>query len=1089
MMSTNDKESSVAGTDNRHPMLEEKFTDVENNKELADIQAINILSQGLPRHIFNTLNQTKTAKEIWENVELLMQGSGLPKQQHKEALFDKYERLQSNGNESIHDYFARFHKLINGLKIIDTEIPVHQRITKFLNNLPSYLGKYVTIVKNSKNISTARYVSLYTHLKSYEEHAMKTLSKMNQNSGNYAPAPKQTPQSTNDAMLATMNQIVNLLSGFQKQFPPTNNQLITSTNPTTQATIQAGQITTKSVQRRAPGNKGKWVATRSHGKAVICYNCRGKGHVARQCMDKKLAKDSQWFKDKALLMEDKEKGVVLDAEAEDFMADVECTAPYVEPLAITTTTTFEVSHEDAYDSDVDEAHHAATTFMANLMQTGPSNREGSNNESTFSEVHTYDDCFFDDLNHQASQEKHQEEQLDSDVDSVIDDDDDNTIPYHQYQLNNEVESVPTNVSSDIPDGISVITIVDDLSSQLTGHIKTNEEQSVVNDSLKAELERYKTKVQNLEQSADNRSPMLGKDVYDYWKSRMELYMMNRQHERMILESVENGTSLTKQERECKLYDEFDKFAYKKGESLREFYLRFSLLLNDMNIYNMKLKQFQVNTKFLNTLPPEWSKFVKLVRDLHTTNVDQLHAYLRQHEFHANEKGDDLIDAINHMMSFLTAVVTSRYPLPITRRDTLLWLLVLQRHTHQEQVETIPRNKGLLSATTAKEKDTCQNNALNQRVKWMSHDPGIAEAQTTQNVITHNAAYQADDLDAYDSDCDEINTAKVTLMANLSHYGSDDLVEYVSESQYAAVHNSNFPVQQDALILYVIEQLKTQVVNCTKINLDNKSVNETLTAELEIYKDQVEILKEGNNVDKVSDSCAQAEGFVDPDLPTHVYRLKKALHGLKQALRACPMSCGLFANEMSSTFKISMMGQMSFFSGLQVSQNPRGIFISQSKYALEILKIYGLDSSASVDTPMVEKSKLDKDRQGKLVDPTRFRGMDSGFALRAFADADYAGCQDTRRSMSGSAQFLGYKLVSWSSKKQKSTTISTTEVEYIALSGCCAKILWMRSQLSDYGFKFNKIPLYCDNQSAIALCCNNVQHSRSKHIDIRHHFIK
>ncbi|GJY49338.1 hypothetical protein Tco_0439294, partial [Tanacetum coccineum] len=110
-------------------------------------------------------------------------------------------------------------------------------------------------------------------------------------------------------------------------------------------------------------------------------------------------------------------------------------------------------------------------------------------------------------------------------------------------------------------------------------------------------------------------------------------------------------------------------------------------------------------------------------------------------------------------------------------------------------------------------------------------------------------------------------------------------------------------------------------------------------------------------------------------------------------------------------------------------------------------------------------------------------------LKAFADADYAGCHDTRRSTSGSAQFLGHRLVSWSSKKQKSTAISTTEAEYIALSGCCAQILWMRSQLRDYGFAFNKIPMYCDNQSAIALCCNSVQHSRSKHIDIRHHFIK
>nr|GEZ49350.1 retrovirus-related Pol polyprotein from transposon TNT 1-94 [Tanacetum cinerariifolium] len=115
--------------------------------------------------------------------------------------------------------------------------------------------------------------------------------------------------------------------------------------------------------------------------------------------------------------------------------------------------------------------------------------------------------------------------------------------------------------------------------------------------------------------------------------------------------------------------------------------------------------------------------------------------------------------------------------------------------------------------------------------------------------------------------------------------------------------------------------------------------------------------------------------------------------------------------------------------------------------------------------------------------------DSSVSLTAFADVDHAGCQDTRRSTSGSMQFLGERLISWSSKRQKSAAISNTEAEYIALSGCCAQILWMRSQLSDYGLAFNKIPMYCDNKSAIALCCNNVQHSRSKHIDIRYHFIK
>ncbi|GJV96940.1 hypothetical protein Tco_1548517 [Tanacetum coccineum] len=158
----------------------------------------------------------------------------------------------------------------------------------------------------------------------------------------------------------------------------------------------------------------------------------------------------------------------------------------------------------------------------------------------------------------------------------------------------------------------------------------------------------------------------------------------------------------------------------------------------------------------------------------------------------------------------------------------------------------------------------------------------------------------------------------------------------------------------------------------------------------------------------------------------------------------------------------------------------------------------MESSDPVDTLMVEKSKLDEDIQGKAMDPTHYHRMiDTLMYLTtsrpdltiAYADADHAGCQDTRRSTSGCMQLLGDRLVSWSSKRQKSTAISSTEAEYIALSGCCAQVLWMRSQLTDYGLGFNKIPMYCDNKSAIALCCNNVQHSRSKHIDIRFYFIK
>ncbi|GJU83044.1 hypothetical protein Tco_1285409 [Tanacetum coccineum] len=210
--------------------------------------------------------------------------------------------------------------------------------------------------------------------------------------------------------------------------------------------------------------------------------------------------------------------------------------------------------------------------------------------------------------------------------------------------------------------------------------------------------------------------------------------------------------------------------------------------------------------------------------------------------------------------------------------------------------------------------------------------------------------------------------------------------------------------------------------------------------------------------------------------------------------------------------MSMMGKMSLFLGLQISQSPRGIFINQSKYAYEIVKKYGLHSIDFADTPMIENKKLDEDIQGKPVDATLYCGMigslmyltssrpdlnyvvclcawyqakptekhlqavkrifrylngtihmglwyskDTDMSLTAYADADHVGCQDTRRSTSGSAQFLGDKLVSCSSKKQKSTAISNSSV--------------------------------LRQKSTIALCCNNVQHSRAKDIDIRYHFIK
>ncbi|GJU37819.1 retrovirus-related pol polyprotein from transposon TNT 1-94 [Tanacetum coccineum] len=206
--------------------------------------------------------------------------------------------------------------------------------------------------------------------------------------------------------------------------------------------------------------------------------------------------------------------------------------------------------------------------------------------------------------------------------------------------------------------------------------------------------------------------------------------------------------------------------------------------------------------------------------------------------------------------------------------------------------------------------------------------------------------------------------------------------------------------------------------------------------------------------------SQPDGFVDQDNLNHVYKLKKALYGLKQWYDL------LLKFLLSQEFSKGTVDPTLF-----IRRQGKDIFLAKP----------------------IEKHLHAVKRIVKYLRGTVNRGLwypkDSSIALIAYADADHAGCQDTRRSTSRSMQLLGDKLVSWSLKRQKNAAISSTEVEYIVLSGCCAQVLWIRPQLTDYGLGFNKIPMYCDNKSAIALCCNNVQHSRSKHIDIRFHFIK
>nr|GEV74162.1 retrovirus-related Pol polyprotein from transposon TNT 1-94 [Tanacetum cinerariifolium] len=200
----------------------------------------------------------------------------------------------------------------------------------------------------------------------------------------------------------------------------------------------------------------------------------------------------------------------------------------------------------------------------------------------------------------------------------------------------------------------------------------------------------------------------------------------------------------------------------------------------------------------------------------------------------------------------------------------------------------------------------------------------------------------------------------------------------------------------------------------------------------------------NGILKKEVNVGQPPGFVIKQYPHHVHALDKALCGLKQAPRAWydVLSKFLIDSElMVKRSEMSMMEEIKFFLGLQVNQFSNRIFINQSKYTLDILKRFRMENCNTVSTPMVEQAKLQLDLVEKLVDNT-----------------DY-------RSMIGSLMYL------------------TLRSEYIVVSGCCAQVLWMRTQLTDYGFFDDKVPISCDSKSAIAISCNPVQHTRTKHIDV------
>nr|GEV84169.1 retrovirus-related Pol polyprotein from transposon TNT 1-94 [Tanacetum cinerariifolium] len=316
--------------------------------------------------------------------------------------------------------------------------------------------------------------------------------------------------------------------------------------------------------------------------------------------------------------------------------------------------------------------------------------------------------------------------------------------------------------------------------------------------------------------------------------------------------------------------------------------------------------------------------------------------------------------------------------------------------------------------------------------------------------------------------DEIKEMSETSVAN-------DTSRLIPQRQKASDYdNSGPPVQAR-------QKLATDLEMCmftlTVSTAELKNIKEAMADSTWIVVMQEEL----HQFDRLQEVyVAQPDRFVDPDHPKKVYRLRKALYGLKQAPR-------VWYDELSK-----FLTSKGFTKGLQIHQSPSGIFINQDKYALEILHKHGMEKGQSIGTPMATKPKLDADLSGNPVDQTGYRSKIGSLMYLTSSRPDIVQAMlitPDSLILSGGIQFLGDKLVRWTSKKHDCTTMSSVEAENVALSASCAQVMWMRTQLQDYGLNYNNIPLYCDSQSAIAISCNPVQHSRTKHIHTRYQFIK
>ncbi|GJT19258.1 hypothetical protein Tco_0877964 [Tanacetum coccineum] len=415
----------------------------------------NIVLQGLPQDIYNLVNHNEDAKQIWDRVKLLIQGSELSLQERESKLYDDFDTFTSMPGEPIHSYYMRFAQLINDIHTIGMTMKPLQVNTKFVKHLQPEWSKFVTDVKLAKDMHTTNLITLSA--KSYyslSSGSSTTILSTRFEKSYQAPAIHQPMQpsfpeldsglvvlSFNpfDDLIASLNKAMAFLSiTFASRFPQINNQLRTSSNPRNQTTIQDGRVTVQTVQGRQ---------TQGYAKSV--KNQKGPRIT--------------WFKEKMLLTEALESGAYLDLKQLAFLADNEDTViPAQAYQEIISLAAFQADDLDAFDSDCDDVPSAKAVLMANLS---------SYDSDVLSDVPFHDINLENDISYQSVQEKQCSEQPSFDIDIEIDITSDSNIISYEHYLQETKKLVIQNTSSSAQQDEVLTAVIEEMYTQVAKYNK------------------------------------------------------------------------------------------------------------------------------------------------------------------------------------------------------------------------------------------------------------------------------------------------------------------------------------------------------------------------------------------------------------------------------------------------------------------------------------------------------------------------------------------------------------------------------------------------------------------------------------------